>query len=510
MSGDGAGIIIGAAVALPLVAVAGAGLVAYGAAKALYYCGKGCVNAYKKHKEITQIKLESTNREMDVFYKNMQNASADMQKKNEEAFERAERAIQQNAAALNIPQNAITAQNAKNTIANINHWQKQFSNTFINTISTEHKNNLKAFEETSINLEKTLKEELKTKNAVSNFITNVNEKNEILQNNARNLYNQAVNELENISKADVHNLLSGEISALKNQLSDVARMFNSKSYEAALAGTEDVMCSIAMLASRLNIAEEERWFNLAKVYNKALMLKGRLDATKVLKIRNPATNCDENFSMDLFTRENHGVLSDKIDELLYKLELAMDIRTPAPGETKPVFSQAELDRYNTILNGSFENDVDNTINEGIRRIAEYCEKLNCAKTIVDELKRTSNYKDMWLSYEGEDPTCPLVLHMKDTQTKDEVSIRLFDQADHINIDIFDFTNPNSQINENRRQQFRNLVDNALCTIPGVTAQTDCVNSTYGKNTTRPEFGKPEEISNMSLGTPNSLTNPLTN
>lgn len=498
MSGDGAGLILGAAVALPVVAVAGAGLVAYGAAKAIIAIGKSAFDLYQAHEKQVQLQLTSTNTSIDNFYASLDSILAQQNQKTAQAIKDAQCSIA--VATRDI-------ENIQADPAHVEQWRQEVTalsnqvyNQLYQAISTAANTNRIDAQQKISSAKATLDSQMKLQFSMEQTLLKENTDKTALHNTVQILLKQSYAALEQLAARDTYNLIHGELEAYRSSYKIAKASHDMWADEGALSNAQTLLRETAALASILAQREDARWQALFGAHLVLSNVRSRLLETETLTFTNPHTKKCQTLYLDDFVNGRLEELLDLTEGKLHQLELAMGLAVPAAGMAIPVISNADADLLRQQVELTVLPELELLQTEATEQIAAYLDRLHCLDVIAKELQASSSYKLKWTAPESSDPTAPINMQLHNDLTGDQVTITISSNDDgSMNLDTHSFNEYGSVNHENYRKQFYDLVVNSLRRAdPNVAASLSCCKGTENKNSTQTQYQNMAAVQNIPL------------
>lgn len=498
MSGDGAGIILGAAVALPAIAVAGVGLVAYGAAQAVIAVGKTALNLYQSHERQVQLQLTSTNREIDSFYRQLDSILTTQAESNT-------RAVNETQAAI------LQASNSISTIqADPNHieqWRQEIQNISQSAyaelhtkIQTAAVTNRTAAQKQIADFQKILDNQLAMQFAVHDMIVADASKKAELQATVEKLIAQCDSAIAQLHCRDSHGLICAELNTYKDVLANAKASMAIHAYGTALSNAQTVLKGTAALACVLAAREQERWDALAYAYLTLDSVRRRIIETEFVQFENPYTGKVQSLYLDDFVG---GRLEELLELVEKKQSVLKENMNPSNG-TACAFTSTDADLLVKNVNSIVIPEMEALFREASAQIGIYVDRVQCLDTIAKELEKKSSYRMTWSMPEGDDPTAPISMSLHNEITGDEVTITIgTDPASGTKtINTHHFGNNANQIDENYRNAFYKQVVDSLCTIdPDVHASLTCTSGTENTYSKQVQYQNEDSVAEMNVPVP---------
>lgn len=496
MSGDGAGLILGAAVALPVVAVAGAGLVAYGAAKAIVAIGKSAFDMYQAHEKQVQLQLTSTNTNIDNFYASLDAILAQQNHNTANAIKEAQASIA--AATRDIENIQADPSHVEQWHQEVTALSNQVYNQLHQAISTAAETNRIDAQQKIAAAKATLDSQMKLQFDMEQTLLKEDADKTALHNTVEMLLKQSRAALEQLTARDTYKLVQGELEAYRTSYQTAKKSHDMWADEGALSSAQTLLRETAALASVLAQREEARWQALFGAHLVLSNVRSRLLETETLTFTNPHTKKCQTLYLDDFVSGRLEELLDLTEGKLHQLELAMGLAVPTAGETIPVISNAEADLLYQQVELTVMPELELLQTEATEQIAAYLDRLHCLDVIAEELQACSSYKLQWTATESADPTAPINMQLYNNLTGDQVTITISSNDDgSMNLDTHSFNAYGSVNHENYRQQFYNLVVNSLRKAdPNVAASLACCKGTENRNSTQTQYQNMAAVQNI--------------
>ncbi len=503
MSGEGFGL-LSAIVLLgalgPAIAVAGAGLAAYGAAKGISAATRAGTQAYRNHQiekerqaQQEQANLSSVNNEINKFYNDMNKELDKQARMRTESYSNLAKHFEKLESELNIDSNKITEETARSWQNQINAKTAEFYKEFSTKANEIEKETSKSYDEATKSLMENANEQIAIQQNMSLAIGRDAEKRRQLEQETMRVLADAAQALAHIKHTDKDMLVSGEYNALEESYKSALELSRSGQYEAAITNAYSVMRKSMALAVTLSKREEELFFALTQAYSALQMVREKLSVYEKVDIKSPENGENISFDMDVFTRNNYSLMVEDIDSKIAQVEIQLNLREAEKGVEYKRLTKADavILKNNTEL--VISKEVDAMIEEGLDRMASFGARMKCMDNIVKDVLASTSYRQVDMVCEGDDPTAPVVLVLENSQTGDIVSIRLGDNNGDMmmNIDHFDETS------ELYREQFRSLVSQSLAKM-GVNAGLSCKHGTENKASENHDYSSPDTIRGLDM------------
>lgn len=498
MSGDGAGLILGAAIALPVVAVAGAGLVAYGAAKAIVAIGKSAYDMYQAHEKQVQLQLTSTNANIDSFYASLDSILAQQNQKTAQAIKDAQASIV--AATRDI-------ENIQADPAHVEQWRQEITTLSNQVYSQLHQAITAAANTNRIDAQQkiaaakvTLDSQMKLQFDIEQTLLKEDADKNALHNTVATLLKQSCAALEQLAARDTYDLVQGELAAYRTSYKTAKASHDMWADEGALSNAQTLLRETAALASVLAQREEVRWQALFGAHLVLSNVRSRLLETETLTFTNPHTQKSQTLYLDDFVSGRLEELLDLTEGKLHQLELAMGLAVPTAGETVPGISNAEADLLRQQVELTVVPELELLQTEATEQIASYLDRLHCLDVIAKELQANSSYKLQWTAPESADPTTPINMQLRNDLTGDQVTITISSNDDgSMNLGTHSFNEYGTVNHEDYRKQFYDLVVNSLRRAdPNVAASLSCCKGTENRNSTQTQYQNKAAVQKIPL------------
>ena len=501
MSGDLGGGIIGAAFMLPVVAAAGAGLVAYAAAKATFAVGRATVRLYQQHEQEVQHQLRSTEANINQFYRNMDAVLSQNARQTAAAAQSLERQFAATAQTLEAELNhsAVSDEDKAAWRRDIAARAAKAQQELCAKLQTaEHE----IWHETDQQLQQMQSELLRQLDAqkkLDDLLAQDAANRGALEARVRQLLDQCRSALDQLSAQENRELIAPELSALEQSLRDAQTALQSGMPEAAMPAAQAVLRQAAALSITLARREQELHSALSGAYVSLCGVRELLQNCGRLSFSNPVTGEEEICDLDEFTRENYSQFCELTEKRVQALEQALGLAQPEAGQPRCRMTAAEARLLQQNVDQIVRPEAEAMLNDGIAAVGGYYERLNCMNIIAKEVTAQSGYQFSWCRAEADDLTAPLAMSLHNPLTGDSVVIQLDQDAlgDGISMEAFRFDSEHTQSDPHYREHFRTMVVDSL-RKHGLDASLTCTPGTETENSVHTDRRTQQQLAEKPL------------